>query len=124
METIEIAIGIVALSLLAVVWLGIYLFGLYSLAKLVGTKTQVRRHKWVPYAIIAATSAVLSSFIWFVPVDNFTRLCFFGVLWIVHMHPFSVGFWVSQDTTQRRDQASWWRKTEEWLSEWEEKTKP
>lgn len=112
-------LGIVAISLVGLVWLGAYLYGLYRLATKLGRRFRSRRRPRLAYVFILAGATVVSSCAWLIPADAFTRFFVGLVLFVAHAHPFLVGFWVAGEAARREDHLRWKERADAWLSDWE-----
>jgi len=112
-------LGVAALTVVGLVWLAGYLYGLYWLAYRLGEKFRSRRWPWAAYAIVVAGVTVLSSFTVWIPADPFTRFFIGLVVFVAHAHPLLVGIWVANERARREDHKVWHARTEAWLSDWE-----
>ena len=112
-------LGIVALSVVGLVWLAGYLYGLYWLATKLGRRFRSRRRPRLAYVLIVLAAAGVSACASFIPADRFTRFFIGLVVFVAHAHPFLVGFWVAGEAARREDHRRWKERADAWLSDWE-----
>lgn len=112
-------LGIAALSLVGLLWLGGYVYGLYWLATKMGRRFRSKHGPWPAVSIAIVAAGLLSTTAWLLPADRFTRFCLGLVVFVAHAHPLCVGFWVASQAIRREDHRRWKEQTDAWLSEWE-----
>lgn len=123
MEAAETFVGLGALLTVGTLWLAVFLFGVYRLGRFAGRAWQPRA-AWLVYALPALGFVALASLVWLVPADRFTRLIFSVFAWVSMAYPYGVGAWIQRAQERRRREEEFWRRTEDWLSEWEESNQP
>ncbi|MEJ5169832.1 MAG: hypothetical protein WHU10_02490 [Fimbriimonadales bacterium] len=123
MEAAETFVGLGALLTVATLWLAVFLFGVYRLGRFVGKVWQPGR-AWTVYALPGLGFAALASLVWLAPTDPFTRLVFSVFAWVSMAYPYGVGVWIERAQERRRRNEEFWRRTQDWLREWEESNQP
>ncbi|MCX7800983.1 MAG: hypothetical protein N2109_11655 [Fimbriimonadales bacterium] len=123
MEAAETFFGMAAVLTVGTIWLAAFLFGVYRLGRFAG-RVWHPRPSWSIYALPAAAFVLLASLVWLLPTDRFTRLIFSAIAWVSMAYPYGVGVWIQRAIDRRRREEELWRRTREWLAEWEESNQP
>lgn len=123
MEAAETFFGLAAALTVGTIWLAAILFGVYRLGRFVG-RVWHPRPAWSVYVVPAFSFLLLASLVWLAPTDRFTRLIFSTFAWVSMAYPYGVGVWIQRSIERRRREEELWRRTREWLAEWEESNQP
>lgn len=112
-------VALFALSLMAMGWIALILFGLHQVGKHFGCKRPSFRMPWLPTVLICAAGCAASCLVLLIPADRLTRFCLGLMIWLTVVHPLLVGYWFARSKLRRDRASEMWRRTEKWLSYWE-----
>lgn len=112
-------IALFVLSLAAMGWIALVLYGLHLLGKHLGTRYLSLRRPWLPSAVICSIGLLLACGMMLLPIDRLTRFCFGIIVWLAIVHPLLVGYWFARSKFTQDNRSTLWKRTDKWLSQWE-----
>lgn len=112
-------IALFILSLVAMGWIALILYGLHLLGSSLGAQYPSLRRPWMPTALICSIGLLMACGMMLVPVDRLTRFCFGIIVWLAVVHPLLVGYWSARSKFKQDNNTVLWKRTDKWLSHWE-----